>query len=141
MACGGVLRIHLSPRTELAINEAVALASQKGRRHTSVQELAEVTGAPLRELRTVTRLLQEAGLVERNGSASAFRWRRDPSRVSLYQVAAAVGERFGSSPARKRGSAARQGEDPVSRFLSDLDAQVAALFRARKLQGLLPAQR
>ena len=144
MASVGGVRLDFSPRAVLAINQAVALASEQNNgRHVGVEELAKQLAAPIREVRAVGKLFGKAGFVEKSGGAAApLRWRRDPETVSLYDIAVAVGDRLGAPPPRRRGarSLATESADPVNRFLRGLDAEIVGFLKTRKLNALLSAK-
>lgn len=142
MARTGQFRcLDFSPKTVLAINGAVALASEDNGHDVEASELAQRTAAPLREVRAVATLLRKAGLVQSNGRGMAsLSWGRDPARVSLYDIAAAVGERFEVSQScnHHRRSAVPRDRYPLDAFLMDLRSEVIDLFKARKLNELVP---
>ena len=134
-------RVRFSPRTPLAINGAALLASERNRRGVPASELAGKTGAVVGDLRAVLEELASAGFVEPNvKGAGCYRWRRDPARVSLYEIACAVGERFdahctcglgAASPRRCKGC-------PFRAARRELQAEVIELFKAKKLDELIP---
>ena len=136
------LPLGFAPRTALAVNEAAVLASERDGRALGARELARRTAAPLGEVCAVAGLLKEAGLVEANGRADgSFRWSRDPSLVSLYEIASAVGESFDvlCSPEANGGGNGLCRGCPMARLVSSLRSEVIGLFKAKKLDELIAA--
>ena len=143
MASAGGVRLDFSPRAVLAINQAVALASEQHGKQVGAEDLAKQLAASVREVRAVGKLFGKAGFVEASDRAAApLRWQRDPGTISLYDIAVAVGERFGATPSRRRGSRspAAASAHPLDRFLRSLDAEVVGVLKTRKLNDLLTAR-
>ena len=133
--------LRFSPRTPLAINGAALLASEKNGRGVPASELAGKTGAVVGDLRAVLDGLAGAGFVEPNvKGAGCYRWRRDPARVSLYEIACAVGERFDAHCTCGLGaaSARRCKGCPFKAARRELQAEVIDLFKTKKLNQLIP---
>jgi DNA-binding IscR family transcriptional regulator len=104
--------------------------------------MAHQTGASLGDASRVLDALKEAGLVEPDATHSgAFRWRRDPAGVSLYEIAEAVGERFQLCCWGKAEgfTGDRCADCPLECVCLRLKSEVIDLFRLRKLDELLPA--
>ena len=137
----GPWRLRFSPRTPLAINGAALLASEKNGKGVPASELAGKTGAVVGDLRAVLDELAGAGFVEPNVKGTGgYRWRRDPARVSLYEIASAVGERFDAHCTCELGadSPRRCNGCPFKAARRELQAEVIDLFKARKLNELIP---
>lgn len=141
IASGGLWRLEISERAITAINGAVALASEPKGGACEAGEIAAQTGAPVGELKAVFEQLRRAGLVEANGNGTVS-WRRDPAEVSLYEIAAAVGERFGVCCSAKdaQAPAAKCSACVLNAATDDMKAQVVGLFKSRKLDHLLPGR-
>jgi len=150
MGRGGEQRIGFSPRGILAVNEAVALASHQNGRHMPVDKLARKTRAPIGEVQFVAELLRRAGLVEKDarplaGSrcpVAAFRWQRNPSKVSLFDIAAAAGEPFRVCGVRQSRSGPRASDRHavLDRVLDGLNTEIVRIFKRRKLGEFLGAK-
>ena len=140
---GGLWRLDFSERTVAAINGAVTLASQRNGHVLGAKEVANTTHTPLRRIRGVLEDLKKAGLVEadKRGPGS-FRWRGDPRRVSLYEIAAAVGERFDVSCSAKRDHACGSScsRCPLNAASGRMKSDVIGMFRSKKLRDLLQAR-
>ncbi len=136
---GAAWGISFSPRTELAINGAVALASRK-RREVGAARVAREVGTAKASLSNVLNDLKRAGLIRWDGNGSAAWGRRRPADVSLYDIAAAVGERF-RVRCHMKGSDASAGlcrRCPIKCLSKPLRSEVVQLFKARRLSDLMP---
>ena len=89
------LLVGLSRQTVMATNGMLALASDGRHAPVDAQTVAAQTGSGVGEICDVLSSLQQAGLVRASTNGSpGFRLTRSPSRVSLYDIAEAVGEPF-----------------------------------------------
>lgn len=135
--------VGFSRDTVMATNGVLALASAGPEASSDAQTVAEETGRPVGEVCTVLRRLQDAGLVKpgRNGAAG-FRLTRSPDRVSLYDIAAAVGEPFEFCCYLERG---RAGSTECAACLlahvcKQVREDVIGLLKARTVSDLLTAK-
>jgi len=137
MGCeGGDWSHPLSRVGVLAMKQALALASQRNGRQLLASEVADSVCAPLSEVAEVAARLRDAGLVEVRGEspeASALRWARDPREVSLYEIGAAVGERFEVCTVAPE----VPGDCPLRRLAEELNKEVIVLLKTRKLGDLV----
>jgi len=115
------------------------MASRDSRRLLGARRVAREAGARLPEMCEIIEQLKEAGLVETNGGGS-IAWCRDPAKVSLYNIARAVGERFQVRCARQddEGASSFCKECPLRGLSKSVRSEVVGLFKTRKLSELLP---
>ena len=139
LCAGGVKGLPLSRAAVLAVNQAITLASESNGRGLPAELVANHLSAPLSEVAEVASRLQEAGLVEvtgQNPTGLSVRWVRDPGTVSLYEIGAAVGERFEvcrlapDVPADTVGCQLR-------RLLEWLNADIVEFLRGKRLSDVV----
>ena len=131
--------VRFSPKTALAIDGAVALASRRRRRQIAGARVAKEVGAAEAKMCRVLDDLKRAGLLTSDGNGSVAWGDRRPSDVSLYDIAVAVGEKFRVHCRLKDTSG---GVDvcrqcPMKCFSTPLRSEVVGLFKGRRLSDLM----
>jgi DNA-binding IscR family transcriptional regulator len=130
--------VGFSRETVLATNGMLALASCEGAAAPDARSVAATTGGGVSETCQVLDRLERAGLVKvgRNGAAG-FAMTRAPERVSLYEVARAVGETFACCLECREPDGAECANCPLSGVCAELRDDVITLFKQRTIGDLL----
>lgn len=139
---GGLVPLRFSRETVLATNGMVALAGLQNGRSLTASAVAGQAGADTGEMGDVLARLERAGLVERDPSTDQYRLRRRAASVSLYEVAAAMGESFelchlllGTASGRST-----RLESALESVSNHVKADVIALFKSRTVGELAAPQ-
>ena len=139
---GGRL-VEFSGETSLAASGLVALASAGRDRPLEAAAVAEEAGAGVGQMQEALASLVRAGLVEADGDGSGpFRLSRTPGKISFYEIAEAVGERFHVFWCLNgRGLDTKSCRDCVfGRVCSEVKGDVVSVLRSRTVGDLVGEQ-
>lgn len=135
--------VAFSRDTVMATNGVLALASAEVQGEENPARVAQEAGGDIREVWAVLGRLRKAGLLRagRNGFAP-YRLTRSPDQVTLYDIAAAVGEPFECCCCLEQGAAGRRpcGLCLLDAVCKQVREDVITLFKTRTVSDLLAAR-